>query len=69
MSRDDQTISGGIVAALRACVEAGESRGALAERVGMTRANLSNLINGRKATITLETADRIAAELGLRLVR
>lgn len=68
MTNTDQPISGPLIAALRAALDAGESQRALAERLGVPRPNLTRWLGGR-ATMTVETADRIAAELGLRLVR
>ncbi len=56
-----------ILAALRAALEAGESQRALAARVGMTQAKLNRLLAG-KGTITLETADRVAEVLALRVI-
>ena len=53
-----------LVGLLRARLDAGESIGGLARETGVTRANLSRLLAGKK-TVTLATADRIVA--GLRL--
>lgn len=64
----DRPITEPLVAAIRERVDGGESIAGLAARVGVTRANLSRLLAG-KATVTIETADRIAAELGLVLTR
>ena len=52
-----------LVGLLRARLDAGESIGGLARETGVTRANLSRLLAGKK-TVTLATADRIVAGLG-----
>lgn len=62
----DHPISSPLLAALREAIDAGETQTALAARCGMTRPKLSNLLNG-KGTINLDTADRVAAALGLAL--
>lgn len=64
MSSEPTPISGPLLAAIRRECDAASQR-KVAERIGMTHAKLSRLLAG-KGTITLETADRVAAVLGVR---
>lgn len=65
LDADTTPLSGPLLAALRREVEHTSQR-LVAERVGMSQPKLSRLLAG-KGTITLETADRVAAAMGLTL--
>lgn len=67
---DEMTLSEALLAEVRAMLRpaGGMTQTELAELVGMSQARLSKWLGGHKS-INLETADRIAAALKLRLVR
>lgn len=65
MTRTDDDLAAAVRAAARRALAEGATQGELAAAAGMTQPQLSAWVNGRK-TVTLDTASRLLAALGLR---
>jgi len=51
----------------QAIVNSGLSQHQIAERSGVAQPHVSRFVSGARATVTLQTASKLAAALGLRL--